>query len=167
MTQIKKLSVATIFGKISIKDLLAAPETTMPVMRVIGLAMGVKKGDSNYGEWTALLGTFQCTNLQTGEASEAATLFLPEVALIPIQVALSAEGVRGVEFAIDISVRYVENGKPGGVPYEYTWTPLLPPDQNDPITRIKNKLLALQGPAKGETDPVPKDPPPAAGGKKK
>lgn len=143
MSQVKKLSVATVFGKIDLEALIKAPDQTIAIMRVIGRAVGVKEGMSSYGDWKALQGQFQAVNAATGEVFEAATLFLPDVAMTPLLVALSAPESRGVEFALALSVKYVKNGKPGGVPYEYTWEPLLPPDASDPIARITARLQEL------------------------
>ena len=168
MAQVKKLSVATVYGAIDLEKLIAASKVgdgSMPLMQVIGNAIGQKTGQSSYGDWTALTGQFQATNLETGEVSEAAQLFLPEVALIPLQVAMASPEARGVEFAITVSAKYAKSAKPGGVPYEYTWTPLLPPDANDPITRIKARLLALAPPAAKAADPAPADTKPAKGAK--
>ena len=151
MANTKKLSVATVYGAIDLKKLIGAPDSTLKIMRVIGLAVGVKQGTSPYGEWTALMGQFEATNSETGESFSAATLFLPDVALIPIQIALSQESTKGVEFAIEISAKYSNNSKPGGSAYEYVFDALLPPDQNDPISRMKARLFALAAPA----DPAP------------
>lgn len=146
MANTKKLSVATVCGAIDLKKLIAAPNSTLKLMRVIGLAVGTKQGHSSYGEWTSLLGQFEAVNIETGETHSASTLFLPDVALLPIQIALSQEGTKGVEFAIELSAKYSENKKPGGSAYEYVFETLLPPDQNDPISRMKARLLALAAP---------------------
>jgi hypothetical protein len=153
MKQVKKLSVATVYGKIKLSELMTKKE--MIVMRVIGSAVAVKKGISSFGEWTALQGKFRASNPSTGEVQESATLFLPDVALIPVQVALSA-GAQAVEFAIDVSVKYVaeeEGHKPGGSPYEYSFASLIEPSDDDPIARLEAKLKAAL-PAPTETPPV-------------
>lgn len=149
MSQVKKLSVATVYGKIDLKKLITLDEKgeKLPIMQVIGQAVGVKSGVSSYGDWKCLMGQFQATNSETGEVFEASQLYLPEVALTPLIVALSSPETRGVEFAIKITANYAKNAKPGGVPYEYSWEPLLPPDANDPISRIKARLEALALPA--------------------
>ncbi len=146
MAQIKKLSIKTVCGPVDVKKLIAAPGEKMDLMQVLGNAVAIKNGTSSFGEWTALEGVFEATNIATGEISAASVLFLPDVALIPLRVALSAEGARGVEFAIKIGVKYVNDAKPGGSVYEYTWEPLLPPSDTDPISRLKAKLLALPAP---------------------
>ena len=138
MSQIKKLSVATVYGKIKLADLMAKKQ--FPLMKVYGSAVSVKKGLSSFGEWQALQGQFKAVNSDTGEISEAATLFLPDVALIPIQVALSAPGANAVEFAIEIQVKFSEESQ---TKYEYSWAPLLPPSSDDPIARLEAKMQAL------------------------
>jgi len=143
MAQVKKISVATVCGKIKLSELMAAPEKTVKLMRVFGRAVGIKQGLSNFGEWTALQGSFKAINLADGASSEAAVCFLPDVALIPIQTALSASA--GVDFAIEISAVYVaekEGHKAGGSPYEYTFTPLLATSNDDPVARLEAAYLA-------------------------
>lgn len=144
MAQIKKLSVAKVFGKVILSKLIAAPNQRIHVMDVIGLAVGTKAGDSDYGDWTALQGKFRATNAETGEVFESATLFLPDVALIPIQVALSQGSA--VSFAISLYVDYVAErvgAKAGGSPFEYSWEPLLDEDaESDPLARIEAAIAA-------------------------
>lgn len=151
MAQTKKLSVATVYGKIKLSELIKAK--TIHLMDVMGVAVREKKGLSSFGEWSALEGRFRATNAATGEVNESSTLFLPDVALTPIQVALSAPDAKGVEFAISISAKYVaedEGHKAGGSPYEYTWEPILSMGSDDPLARISAKIeaqkLALAGP---------------------
>ena len=147
MAQVKKISVATVFGKIDVKAVLNAGKP-ITVMRVAGQAVGTKSGDSNYGEWTALVGSFIATNPETGEVVEASQLFLPEVALIPIQVALGQAGARAVDFAIEVIVQPSNNTKPGGSPYEYSFVNLMAPAENDPMAKLRSLLLgAGAGPA--------------------
>lgn len=143
MAQVKKLSVATVHGRVDIKAVVNS-EKPLPVMKVIGQAVGLKTGQSNFGEWTALLGRFEAWN-NDGEQFEASQLFLPEVALIPIRVALAAQGTRSVDFAIELFVKPTTNVKPGAAPYEYTFVDLAPPAESDPLQRLRS--LALAGPS--------------------
>lgn len=143
MAQTKKLSVATVYGKIKLSELIKSK--TIHVMDVMGVAVREKKGLSSFGEWSALEGRFRATNAETGEVSESSTLFLPDVALTPIQVALAAPGATGVEFAIKLSVKYVaedEGHKAGGSAYEYVWEPILSMGTDDPLARISAKIEA-------------------------
>lgn len=153
MPQVKKLSVATVFGKIDLKAVINS-DAPVPVMRVFGMAVGTKTGTSAYGEWTALVGRFKAVNLATGEESEAAQLFLPEVALIPLKVALAQAGNQAVTFAVDIFVKKSTNTKPGGVPYEYTFENVRPVEEDDPLVRLEAEIAknapALPAPAAGK-----------------
>lgn len=142
MAQTKKLSVATVCGKVDAKKVLNSA-TPIKLMRVIGQAVGTKTGTSNFGEWVSLVGQFKATNIKTGEISEASTLFLPDVALLPLQVALAQGDTRGVAFAIDLYVKQSTNSKPGGSVYEYSFENVLPPADNDPIAALEAKINAL------------------------
>ena len=167
MANIKKLSVATVYGKIDLKKLINH-DGPMPIMRVIGNAIGHKSGTSQYGEWTALSGMFEAVNLETGEAHQSSQLFLPDVALTPIMVQLAQPGVRGVEFVIDITVRHNPDARPGGSAYEYGFDTVLKASESDPISRLKAQLAeqaALPAPA-ATPAAAPAATPAAAKGKK-
>lgn len=147
MEQVKKLSVATVFGKIKLSELVE--KKVMPVMEVFGAAVAVKSGISNFGEWRSLQGTFRATNPVTRQVFQGSTLFLPEVAMIPVEVALAA-GARSVEFAVRVLVRYAaedEGHKAGGSAYEYTFESMVPPSEDDPLERMSKRLIALAAPA--------------------
>ena len=83
-TQIKKISTAKVFGPVKLSELIKAPGQRMDLWAVMGMAVGTKEGESDYGNYTALEGTFEATNCKTGEVFRSATCFLPDVALIPI-----------------------------------------------------------------------------------
>jgi hypothetical protein len=151
MTQvqtIKKLSPATVYGKISPTKLVNAADGRLPVMRALGMAVGSKEGLSTIGgeerKWTGLIGTFECTNLETGEVFRGSTLFLPEVALTPILVGMAQQGSRGATFAIDLTAVLVpdEKRRPGGSFYEYQITNLAPDAEDDPIALLKASMDA-------------------------
>lgn len=140
-TQIKKLSVATVCGKIDAKAVLnsAAP---IALMTIYGMAVGTKDGTSSFGDWTALQGQFKAVNADTGEVFESAQCFLPEVALIPLRVALAAGDSRSVRFAIKLYVRAATNTKPGGSVYEYTFENVLAPTEDDPLLALEREMQA-------------------------
>jgi len=101
MQAIKKLSIAKCAGKMTSKRVFEAGGK-LAVLRVVGTAVGVKTGQSDYGDWTALIGDFGVTNLIDGEQFRGATLFLPDVALLPIQVQLQKPNAQAVQFALDV-----------------------------------------------------------------
>lgn len=145
MAQVKKISVAAVYGKIKLSELVA--KRSIDVMKVIGSAVGVKKGTTAYGEYTCLNGVFEGTNPVTGEISRASVCFLPDVALMPIMVALSNPDCTSVDFAIMVQVKYVadeEGHRSGGSAYEYRFTPLLDMGAEDPVVRIQARLAAQE-----------------------
>ena len=141
MAQVKKISVATVFGAVDRKQIIESAGKPVPIMRVLGQAVGVKSGTSSYGDWNCLVGQFKAINLQKPEITlEAAQCFLPDVALIPLQVALSGNDARGVQFAIDIFANLSNNTKPGGSLYEYSFENILAPSDTDPIAAMERKI---------------------------
>ena len=155
MSQVKKISVAGVYGKIKLTDLIA--KKSFDVMQVVGCAVGKRTGVTSFGEFTALQGTFAATHPETGEVSQAAVLYIPDVALLPILTALASPDAKGVDFAIMVSVKYVADDagyKTGGSVYEYTFRHLLDMGSDDPIARI-NAKIAAQTAAKALPAPVP------------
>ena len=163
MAQIKKLSVATVYGAIDLKKIVNSDDP-IKVMTCYGMAVSTKTGSSAYGDWTALVGQFKAINPDTGEVSEAAQLFLPDVALVPIQVALAANGNQAVSFAIDVFAQRSKNTKPGGSPYEYSFAHILPPAEDDPVKRLEERMREA-GALKLAAPPAPA-PAPAGKGRK-
>jgi hypothetical protein len=143
----KKLSVAKVFGKISVAKVIEA-SGEVHVMRVIG-ATGIKTGVSDFGEWECLTGMFRATNPETGEISDSANLFMPDVAHDMIAQAIR-QGAKGVDFAFDI---FAVRDDDSTVGYTYRAAPLLQAEDN-PLDRIASKLdaqMALPAPAKSKS----------------
>ena len=149
MAQVKKLSIKTVVGGVDPREVLKA-DKPISLMKVWGTAVGTKTGEAQYGQWTALVGSFEASNSETGEVSAASQLFLPDVALLPIQVALSAPDARGVNFAIELFVRPAVDGKPGGSVFEYTFEPLMPAAANDPMAALRAIAMGTTAPALGD-----------------
>lgn len=140
MPQVKKLSVAKVAGKVNIEKLLASPGKRIFLMRCGGRAVGTKEGLSDYGKWISLVGNFVAISGETGEESRAPYLFLPDVALVPIQVALSEPNCEGVDFLIDVFAVYAPESS---VHYEYTWEPVVSHVASDPITALFAQAVPL------------------------
>jgi hypothetical protein len=165
MAQVKKISVATVYGKIALSTLMAAPNKTLDIMTVVGVAVGIDKGESSYGDWECLKGDFEATDAKSGKVVRASTCFLPPVAMDAVKVAMSQAGAnRGVEFAIKIIAKYVaedEGHKAGGSAYEYSFEHLLKPSaENDPILKLKAAIAAQT--AAALPAPKPEEPAPEA-----
>lgn len=170
MPQVKKISVKTVYGQIVPSKLIAAPGQRLHVMTVVGIATSQKEVMSDLGESTCLLGDFEGVNPETGEAMRASMLYLPNIALTALQVAMATSSNGSVSFGLDLWAEYVAEkpGFRGGAIYEYTFAPIVPPtEENDPILRLKaqysRSLKALAAPATADE----KAPAPAPASKKK
>ena len=135
----KKISTAKIYGKINVRKL---PEdgSVLNLYTVIGVAIGVKSGTSDFGDWKALVGQFEATNMETGERLSSANCFLPDVAQGLVEAQLAHEGTQHVEFAFVIGAK-ADEGSPVG--YSYTAQPVLAPDAKDPLAELRGSLSAL------------------------
>ena len=147
-TQIKKMSTATVFGKVKIAELFTVDadgtivsKGEIKVFRVWGRAVGVKTGISNFGEWEALVGHFRC-EANDGKLYDSGTLFLPEIALTAVKVALA--GNAAADFAIDLFVQYDEKAEKQ---YVYTFRHIMPPAADDPLEVLQNRIQSLALPA--------------------
>lgn len=130
---IKKITVKTVCGVIK------APSKDVNLMRVVGIATGVKSGESNYGPWQAMRGQFQATCLETGEIFRSGVCILPGVAQDLLIPQLYGTDTKGVEFGMEIGIR------PSEVPigYEYTCNPLFQMD-NDPLANVLMRLPEVE-----------------------
>ena len=148
---LKKISVKTVFGAINVRETAVGVEK--PVMRVVGNITGAKTGESQYGPWLALKGSFLAVNLETGEEFRSSQCFLPESATDLAFNALQQDGVKSVDIAFDIGVKGTPPGK-GQIGYEYTVTPLIAPAKSDPILSLMERISTpkLAAPV---SDPVP------------
>lgn len=146
---LKKISTKTM-GFTSSKQMREVAATgkgaAVPLYRVIGIGSGVKRGVSDFGEWSALTGMFEATNIHTGEVFSAAVCFLPRYAQEIIEGALAGNPDNTVQLACDVCVQEsdIEIG------FEYTVTFLSQQDQSalDAIRADLPDLPALPAPAK-------------------
>lgn len=139
---IKKISAKTVFGNVT------APEKPIELYSVMGIANGIKSGQSTYGEWISLTGQFEAQNMETGEAYAAPQCFLPE----PLQGMIVAKIRTPDEQGKTVSVRFavVVGIKPAKstLGYEYTVRELVDASENDPLADLRK---ALPAPAKKES----------------
>jgi hypothetical protein len=141
-----------IISKISVKTCKAVPQLEIVtvdgkqvprakgnqhLLRIVGVTNAVKKGMSEFGPWVAFLGSFEGTNVQTGEVFRSSKCLLPESATAALNLAVNGDNM--VEFGFDIGV------KPASTPtgYEYTVTPLLETADTDPLQILKNKMSGV------------------------
>ena len=138
MSTVKKPSL---LSKISVKKVIGKrpqPDETGTkwLMQVAGIATGFKTGESDYGEWSALTGSFQATNLENEKVYRSGKCFLPVVALNMILPALEAEHAIGVEFAFNIGVVSAETA----TGYEYVCESVFEISENDPLQMLTSRI---------------------------
>ena len=150
-----------VITKISPKTLKASPKMKLitidgkqvprcdgeqTLFRVLGRAVGVKTGTTDFGDFVAFTGDFRATVIATGEVFRSSKVFLPESVVGMLQAAMQ-ESNAGVEFAFDIGA--VEANTPTG--YQYTVKSLIEtPEESDPLANllalVKNSAPALPAP---------------------
>lgn len=135
---VRKISTKVVVGNIG--DMVKKGKITekTAVMRVFGIASGLKKGESNYGEYTAFLGQFRAVNLASGEVFSAGKCFLPVCAQELIEANIGPDS--RVEFALDIEVVPDDTVQVG---YFYSAAPILEPSENDPLELLASKIESV------------------------
>lgn len=142
MELIKKISVRDVFGGKAeiLKVVMSDQEKKHPIMRVVGIASGMRTGESDNGPWTGLKGQFSATNLVTGQEFRSGQCFMPDVANDLVVGALMAEDSSAVEFGFIIYASYDETA---ATSYIYSAEPLVKPKENDPLAML---LLSVSEP---------------------
>ncbi len=143
MQIIKKVSASTVVGntKVLRKFAESGDGKSVDIMRVVGVAIGVKSGMSPYGEWVALRGNFSAVNIDTGEEFRGSTLYVPDEITDMIAAQLSA--TTSVEFGVIIGVKESDLA----IGYEYVVTPLMDTGEADPIAALNARIdHALEAP---------------------
>ena len=111
-------------------------------MQVMGVATGIKTGESDKGPWTALLGSFQAINMETGDTYRSGVCFLPNIMLNLVTPRLLEKESKAVEFAFNIGVKADEKSATG---YVYIAEPIFETAENDPLEMLTKKLPAPKG----------------------
>lgn len=130
---IRKISPKNICGK------LEKPSKATALYHVIGIASSTKTGNSDYGQWVALKGQFEATNLANGELSVAPICFLPEPLNSMIAAKLDETDQEGnqvntsVQFAVEVGYKPADNA----YGYEYTTKEIIESDQADPLAALR------------------------------
>lgn len=135
MNIIKKISTKTVYGEVKRSELYEAKGQRIDLYDVFGIAKGVKSGESNYGDWHALTGSFRAVNVETGEEFQAGTLFLPGVGHDLIAGLIG--DAEAVEFALRVSVAADDTSQIG---YAYHVTPLIEPTEGDPLSKLQAQV---------------------------
>jgi hypothetical protein len=145
----RKISAKTVMGKIK-RDWIP-DKGSVPLFQVIGQCYGVRKGVSDYGEWIALVGTFEAVNLKTGEVFAGPECFLPEPFNGMIAEKMQgANAANAVDFAYEIGIK--PPGEDSTVAYEYTCKPIHDPRAGDPLKELRARIPRFAALAAPSTD---------------
>lgn len=132
---IKKLSIATVYGKVLVADIPADGE--LKLCRLAGIASATDSGSSSFGDWSCLVGQCAGTNHQTGEIFVGKSVFVPGAmgdALIDALITAQKDDASAtMKFSLDISAK-VSSRDPNK--YEYIVRPVMESD-------VKNEAMLL------------------------
>jgi hypothetical protein len=138
------------------KKVFASVGIAVPLCTIIGQVRNYKADSSDLGPYLKLMGTFEATNLQTGEIVPVnGTCILPNFIADAIGTALQA-GAEAVDFAVQVNAKYDEAA---ASMYVFEAESLLSPVEAAPISALKAAMLsagiALPKPANVPALPAP------------
>lgn len=105
--------------------------TSLKVCKITGRTTSAKTGQSENGEYTALLGEFVGLDMVTGEVFNSGKCILPNFVSETIAAALLES--QAVEFALEIGAVAKEDAATG---YEFTVRPLVNTEPTDNMKRL-------------------------------
>lgn len=152
LTPVGKITVKTVFGAVDMKTLPPLrinlsdanpegdpnPSPEKRVCRIVGYAAGVKRGDSSYGEWAALVGEFAATNADTGEIFASKTAIIPgamgEALVTTTEDRLKEDASSQVKFSCDVFVK--RSSRQPAQKYEYVVRPVIDAKLSSPALEL-------------------------------
>lgn len=139
LTPVNKITVATVYGKIKVADL--PPEGEEKVLcRIAGYANGTKSGSTQFGPWSAALGDFAATNMDTGEVFASKTALVPgamgDMIISTLEEKLKEDATQKLAFSCEIAVK--RSPRNPDEKYEYVVRPIME-------TEFKSPAVALLG----------------------
>jgi hypothetical protein len=136
--------MSTIISKISTKtvgaNLTNAKTDVLDLYLVYGVASGVEKVETAYGDSTKLTGQFEAVNKETGEVFISGQLYLPAsvASLIAGKLKSASKEIDSdtvsVQFAFSIGTKPAKTN----VGYEYTVKEEIEPDGLDSLSELRN-----------------------------
>lgn len=120
----------------------------VPILTIIGQVSDYATGNGDNGDFIKLKGSFEATNLMTGEVTSVnGVCILPNFIAENMALAIKA-GAQAVDFAVSISVEYDETA---ATMYKFSAESLLPPTTAQPVSALKAQMQQL-----GIEMPVPR-----------
>lgn len=140
--QVRKITIKEVFGDRAAVRACAekAKGKVANLFSIVGVVDGVKPGSTDKGEYLRLIGTFEATNLESGEVFQSGAAILPNFLSEGVGAALMRPNASAVQFAIVIGAKTDEKSVTG---YVYTGENLMPPSEHSPLVALKGQLEKL------------------------
>jgi hypothetical protein len=171
-TQEKETIIIT---KMSVKGINCKPTGTnpaTPLCVMYGRATDVKTGENKDGTiWSALTGSFEAVNLQTGDIYKSGKLFLPGGIHETVESAVRGlkqaekEGSTSVAVEFALEIRSIEAKNPIG--YSYQAVNLRPARATDELDPLRKAILESRQKRQALPPAPPEQPAPAGKAVKK
>lgn len=145
--KLRRITVKTVCGMDKgelLKLVMSDEKMAFPLMRVGGIATGMRPGDGDFGPYVRFIGQFQAINIRDGRVFAAAMCLLPKFLEDELAGALGQEGAKTVEFGFEISVKY---DKSAATSYVFLSDSLLAPVSDEANARIAKLLGVKTAPA--------------------
>lgn len=146
---IRKLSAKQVMGDIrdTVAEMRVAKETgTRALYSLIGMAHGVRSGESDNGPFCALLGSFEATNYSTGEVFQSGQCFVPraveDVMIASLRAGQKEDKGASIQFGIEVGVKLSDTP----IGYEYTVRNLVKTTNADPLASLRAAMPAPPAP---------------------
>lgn len=144
---IKKITRKTVCG-----DVALPVDAARPLYRVIGIATGVRKGSTAYGDFVGLTGQFEATNIATGEVFVAPQCFLPDPinGMIAAKVQTPDDSGKPVtaQFAVEVGIKPAKTT----IGYEFTVREIAEVQEADPLADLRKALPPAPKPDEKDGD---------------
>lgn len=145
------------------KDVFSKEGASVPLLLVLGQVRGFVAGEGDNGAFLKLKGSFEGTNLQTGEVIQNVGVAILPNFISDLLAGAMTDGVDAVDFGVKISVKYDEAA---ATMYVFEAESLMPAQESKAITGIKAQLaaagIALPKPAATPLLSAPSEPAAAA-----
>lgn len=139
MAQIlKKITTKTVCGKVDKKSVINSEGDPIWMMVILGRATRRLAQSSDLGEYIRFKGTFEATNIETGEVFKSMNLIVPPIAEDIIEEGFAAEGVNAVEFALKLGVRRDDDSVSG---YQWVAESVKKAAEGDPLAALRSELV--------------------------
>lgn len=133
---LRKIMIASVFGKITLKALADAKDGIIQVAVIWGVIACVKPGESQHGTYVRFIGQFRAMNLETGQCFKSPVCLLPR--FIEEELAGGVTDSSGnVEFAVRIFAKLDEDA---ATKYVYMSEPIIEAKESEQLKALEAKM---------------------------